>query len=131
MVHPTSPRSGICLVPLIHPSCSPMVPWDPMGCPTSPSPSSNPNPSPDQGLVGCSMDPKAYHGTMGRDGQEGQSMHPRPVTGGRYQGLVGCPMESQALWNNGTSRSPRGHSTAKLDNYGESTQKNAAAQKPY
>ena len=37
------------------------------------------------------MDPKVYHGTVGRDGQEGQSMYPRPVTGGRYQGLVGCP----------------------------------------
>ena len=61
------------------------------------------------------MDPKVYHGTMGRDGQEGQSMYPSR----RYQGLVGCPMESQALWNNGTSRSPRGHSTAKLDHYGE------------
>ena len=39
-------------------------------------------------------DPKV-HGTMGQDGQEGPSMYPRPVTGGRYQGQVGCPIGSQ------------------------------------
>ena len=35
-------------------------------------------------------------------------MHPRPGTGGM----------SKRLWDNGMSRSPSGHSTAKLDNYG-------------
>ena len=40
-------------------------------------------------------------------------------------GLVGgtrdwwdVPWDPKALWDNGTSRSPSGHSTAKLGNYG-------------
>ena len=38
-----------------------------------------------------------YHGTMGRDGQEGLNMYPRPGTGGmshgipRHYGTMGCP----------------------------------------
>ena len=32
---------------------------------------------------------------MGWDGHKGSSMYPKPVTDGRYQGLVGCLMGSQ------------------------------------
>ena len=30
-----------------------------------------------------------YHGTMGRDGQKGPSMYPRPGTGGMSHGIPG------------------------------------------
>ena len=41
-------------------------------------------------------------------------MYPRPMTAGRYEDV---PWDPKALWDNGTSRSPSGHSTAKLENY--------------
>ena len=90
-----------------------MVPWDPMGHPTS-------CPRPRTG--GMFHGIPRYHGTIGRDGQEGPSKYIPDL------GLVGgtrdwwdVPWDPKAPWDNGTSRSPSGHSTAKLDNYGRNT----------
>ena len=97
LVLPISHRSGIYTWSLLSiPSHSLTVPWDLIGCPTSPSPSPNPSPSPDQGLVGCSMGILRYHGSMGLDGQEGPRI---------FQ-----------TWDCGMSHGIPGHPTTKLDN---------------